>query len=194
MSSVVAAGRRGGVGALQLGGWLACALSRLTCYAGYPTIPNRNSARFSAMSRARLARTGRPAFINVRGMTGVISGIRGAIQIDADLRELVIEGTRELMDAVLTRNHIGVEDIISVLFTVTPDLCSAFPATAAREMGLHEVPLMCATEIDVPGAPPRMIRLLAHVESSLARSAVQHVYLRGAAVLRPDLALPGLPN
>jgi chorismate mutase len=127
-------------------------------------------------------------------MASVISGIRGAIQVDADLRELVIDGTRELMDAVLTRNHIGVADVISVLFTVTPDLCSAFPATAAREMGLHEVPLMCATEIDVPGAPPRMIRLLAHVESSLPRSAVQHVYLRGAAVLRPDLALPGLPG
>jgi chorismate mutase len=124
-------------------------------------------------------------------MVNVVSGIRGAIQIDADLPELVVDGTRELVAAMLGRNRIGPADVISILFTVTPDLSSAFPATAARAAGLHEVPLMCATEIDVPGALPRVIRLLAHVESSMPRSAVRHVYLRGATALRPDLALLG---
>ncbi len=121
----------------------------------------------------------------------MISGIRGATQIADDLPELITDATRELTAAVLTRNHLDAGDLISVLFTMTPDLRSAFPATAAREMGLHDVPLMCATEIAVPGALPRVIRLLAHVESPTPRSAVRHVYLRGAAALRPDVALSG---
>lgn len=124
----------------------------------------------------------------------VISGIRGAIQIADDVPELVVDGTRELMATVLARNHLDVGDLISVLFTMTPDLRSAFPATAAREMGLSDVPLMCATEIAVPGALPRVIRLLAHAESTVPRSAIRHVYLRGAAVLRPDVALSGRPE
>ena len=122
-------------------------------------------------------------------MANVISALRGAIQIDDDLPALVLDGTRELVATVLTCNHLDIADIISILFTMTPDLRSAFPAAGARELGLHDVPLMCATEIAVPGALPRVIRLMAHVESAMPRSAVRHVYLRGAAALRPDFAL-----
>ena len=79
------------------------------------------------------------------------------------------------------------EDLISVVLTATPDLTSEFPAYAARLAGLSDVPLLSATEIAVPGAMPRVIRLLAHVETDVPRSSVKHVYLRGAAALRTDL-------
>jgi chorismate mutase len=99
----------------------------------------------------------------------------------------VLEGSAELVRAVLERNVLSPDDIISILFTATPDLTAEFPAYAARLLGLTDVPLMCATEIAVPGAMPRVLRLLAHVETDLARADVRHVYLRGAAALRSDL-------
>ena len=116
-----------------------------------------------------------------------VRAIRGAIQVDADTRDTVLEGSAELVKAVLERNVLSPDDIISILFTATPDLTSEFPAYAARLLGLTDVPLMCATEIAVPGAMPRVLRLLAHVETELARADVRHVYLRGAAALRSDL-------
>lgn len=116
-----------------------------------------------------------------------VRAVRGAIQIDADARDLVLEATAELLSAVLERNGLSAEDLISVVFTATPDIRSEFPAYAARLMGITDVPLLCATEIDVPGAMPRVLRLLAHVDSELARADVRHVYLRGAAALRSDL-------
>jgi chorismate mutase len=88
---------------------------------------------------------------------------------------------------VLERNGLTQEDLVSIVFTATPDLTSEFPAYAARQLGFVDVPLMCATEISVAGAMPRVIRLLAHVETDLARADVKHVYLRGAAALRRDL-------
>jgi len=116
-----------------------------------------------------------------------VRAIRGAIQIDADTREDVLEGSAELVTAVLERNRLSADDIISILFTATPDLTAEFPAYAARLLGLTDVPLMCASEIAVPGAMPRVLRLLAHVETELDRADVRHVYLRGAAALRTDL-------
>ena len=113
--------------------------------------------------------------------------IRGAIQVDADTRDDVLEGSAELVKAVLERNGLSPDDVISILFTATPDLTSEFPAYAARLLGLVDVPLMCASEIAVPGAMPRVLRLLAHVETPLQRADVRHVYLRGAAALRTDL-------
>lgn len=113
--------------------------------------------------------------------------VRGAIQVDADEREQVLEASTELLSAVLERNRLTAADLISVIFTATPDLQSEFPAYAARQMGITDVPLLCAAEIAVPGAMPRVLRLLAHVESSLPRDEVRHVYLRGAAALRTDL-------
>lgn len=116
-----------------------------------------------------------------------VRAVRGAIQVDLDERDQVLEASTELLTAVLERNQLRSEDLISVLFTATPDLTSEFPAYAARMMGITDVPLLCASEIDVPGAMPRVLRLLAHVETDLSREAVRHVYLRGAAGLRTDL-------
>jgi chorismate mutase len=117
-----------------------------------------------------------------------VRAIRGAIQVDADERDQILEATAELVTAVMTRNDLTPDDVISVLFTVTPDLKSEFPALAARKLGFHAVPLMCATEIPVPHAMPRVVRLMAHVETARARDQIQHVYLRGAVALRQDIA------
>ena len=116
-----------------------------------------------------------------------VRAVRGAIQVDRDDRTEVLDATTELLAAVLERNALEPDDLISVVFTATPDLRSEFPAYAARQMGITNVPLLCAAEIDVPGAMPRVLRLLAHVETDLSRSEVRHVYLRGAAALRTDL-------
>ncbi len=116
-----------------------------------------------------------------------VRAVRGAIQVDADDRDEVLAATTELLLAVLERNALTPEDLISVVFTATPDLRSEFPAYAARQMGITDVPLLCAAEIDVPGAMPRVLRLLAHVETDRPRELMRHVYLRGAAGLRTDL-------
>jgi chorismate mutase len=117
-----------------------------------------------------------------------VRAVRGAIQVGRDDPAAIADGTAELLAEVIERNGVGADDIISVVFTVTPDLTSGFPAAAARALGLTDVPLLCATEIGVPGALPRVVRLLAHVESDRPRPAIRHVYLGGAAALRPDLA------
>ncbi len=117
-----------------------------------------------------------------------VRAIRGAIQVDADDRDAILDGTAELVTAVMTRNDLTPDDVISVLFTVTPDLTSECPALAARKLGFHAVPLMCATEIPVRGAMKRVVRLMAHVDTDRSRSEIQHVYLRGAAGLRLDIA------
>jgi chorismate mutase len=116
-----------------------------------------------------------------------VRAVRGATQVDADDRDQIRVATSELLTEVLARNEIRNEDLISIVFTATPDLHSEFPAIAARQMGLTDVPLLCATEIDVPGSLPRVLRLLAHVETDRSRADVEHVYLRGAVALRPDL-------
>lgn len=116
-----------------------------------------------------------------------VRAVRGATQVERDDRDLVLAAAGELVRAVLERNEIPYDALISVIFTATPDLTSEFPAYAARQLGITDVPLLCATEIDVPGAMPRVLRLLAHFETDLARSAVRHVYLHGAAALRTDL-------
>lgn len=117
-----------------------------------------------------------------------VRAIRGAIQVDVDDRDAILEATAELMAAVMSRNELTPDDVISVLFTVTPDLTSEFPALAARKLGFDAVPLMCATEIPVKGAMPRVVRLMAHVETDRTRAEIQHVYLRGAVALRLDIA------
>jgi chorismate mutase len=116
-----------------------------------------------------------------------VRAVRGAIQVDSDDRDQILEGTTELITEVLARNAIAMDDLISVLFTATPDLTAEFPAYAARKLGFSDVPLLCATEIAVPGAMPRVLRLLAHVETAKSRAELHHVYLRGAAALRRDL-------
>lgn len=116
-----------------------------------------------------------------------VRAIRGATQVDRDERDAIIEAAAELVRAVLERNTVDPADLISVIFTTTPDLTAEFPAYAARAIGITDVPLLCASEIDVPGAMPRVIRLLAHVESDRRRDDIRHVYLRGAQALRTDL-------
>ena len=117
-----------------------------------------------------------------------VRAIRGATTVAADEPALVLAATRELLAELLARNAVAHEDLISAVFTVTPDLTAAFPARAARELGWTDVPLLCAAEIPVPDALPRCVRVLLHVHSARARSAIAHAYLHGATVLRPDLA------
>lgn len=116
-----------------------------------------------------------------------VRAVRGATQVSADDRELLLTAAAELVQEVLDRNGLVPDDLISVVFTATPDLRSEFPAYAARQLGITDVPLLCATEIDVPGAMPRVVRLLAHVETTRSRAELRHVYLHGAAALRTDL-------
>jgi chorismate mutase len=116
-----------------------------------------------------------------------VRAIRGAIQVAANERDDILEGTAELVTEVLHRNAVDPAQLISIVFTATPDLTAEFPAYAARLMGLTDVPLLCSTEIAVPGAMPRVLRLLAHVETDAERAEIRHVYLRGAAALRTDL-------
>jgi chorismate mutase len=117
-----------------------------------------------------------------------VRAIRGATQLDMDEREHLLERSAELVTAVLEANELSSDDLISILFTVTPDLRSEFPAVAGRQIGLVDVPLICAREIDVPHALPRVVRLMVHTESPRSRDKIQHVYLHGAVSLRPDLA------
>ena len=117
-----------------------------------------------------------------------VRAIRGAIQIDADNADQMREAVVELMSAILDSNQLATKDLISVLFTCTPDLVSDFPAASARAMGLGEVPLLCAVEMAVPGSLPRTIRTLIHCESTRSQTEISHIYLRGAAALRKDIA------
>lgn len=117
-----------------------------------------------------------------------VRAVRGAIQLEETSAEAVREGAMRLVREVLDRNELSQDDLISVLLTSTPDLIGDFPAVGARMAGLTDVPLMCAVEIAVPGALPRVVRLMAHVETPRARDELVHVYLGGAVSLRPDLA------
>jgi chorismate mutase len=117
-----------------------------------------------------------------------IRGIRGATQIDADEPHLMRDAVVELMTEVIRANGLTTEDLISVIFTVTSDLRSDFPAASARSMGLGDVPLLCSTEIPVPGSLPRTIRALVHCQTERTQKQIAHIYLRGTTVLRKDLA------
>ena len=117
-----------------------------------------------------------------------VRAFRGATQLSADTKEEMRSAVVELLKEILLVNSLGHEDLISILFTATPDIQSDFPAAGVREFGLVDLPLICAQELDIKGALPRTIRLLIHANSSLSRAQISHVYLGGAAILRPDLA------
>ena len=115
-----------------------------------------------------------------------IWGVRGAAQAEANEAESILVATRELMSELLGRNQLEPADFVSVIFTVTDDLNAQFPAVAARELGLDQVPLLCNREMDVPGAMPRVIRVLAHYYGPADRDPV-HVYIGETQKLRADL-------
>jgi chorismate mutase len=117
----------------------------------------------------------------------VFRGIRGAITTEGDDTVSIARATKRLLAEMTRRNEVDLDDIASVLFTVTPDLRACFPALAAREMGWISVPMLHACEIDVPGALGRCIRVLMHVNTTRRATEIEHVYLDGATVLRPDL-------
>lgn len=116
-----------------------------------------------------------------------VRAVRGAITVDADTADAIRAATTELLGEVLRRNGLVADDLISMIFTTTPDLRAEFPAVAAREIGLTGVPLLCASEIDVPGALGKCIRVLVHANVADG-VAVRHVYLRDARQLRSDLS------
>ena len=115
-----------------------------------------------------------------------LRALRGATTVDANEAAAILEATEELVSAVLERNRLAPEDLVSCIFTCTEDLDAEFPAVAARRIGLSQVPLLCAREIPVPGALPRVIRLLLHCYPA-EDVEPQHVYLREAVSLRQDL-------
>ena len=115
-----------------------------------------------------------------------LRALRGATTVDANDADAILEATEELVIAVLERNRLAPDDLVSCIFTCTEDLDAEFPAVAARRIGLSSVPLLCAREIPVPGALPRVIRLLLHCYPAEGVEP-QHVYLREAVALRQDL-------
>ncbi|MDF6041594.1 chorismate mutase [Streptomyces sp. NPDC005318] len=117
-----------------------------------------------------------------------VRAVRGAVQLERDDAGHMDEQVRALLTAVLERNGLVADDLISIWFTATPDLHSDFPAAAARGIGIVDVPLICAQELDIDGAMPRVVRILAHVETYLAKAEIQHVYLGATAALRKDIA------
>jgi chorismate mutase len=116
-----------------------------------------------------------------------VRAARGAIVVAEDRAEVLLEATERLLSAMIERNGVEREDLVSILFTATEDLRSAFPAEAARRMGLGKVPLLCAREIPVDGSMPRVIRVLMHFHSERPLGEIEHVYLDGAESLRDDL-------
>ncbi len=118
----------------------------------------------------------------------MIRGVRGAICASANSREAIFDATRKLLIHMFAKNDIEIADIAAVFITATQDLNADYPAYVMREMGLKMVPLMCATEIDVPGALQRVIRILILVNTDKTQEQIKHLYVGDAARLRPDLA------
>ncbi|MBM7442083.1 chorismate mutase [Streptomyces sp. HB132] len=117
-----------------------------------------------------------------------VRAVRGAVQLERDEAGHMGERVSELLTALLERNQIVADDLISVWFTATPDLHSDFPAAAARGLGIVDVPLICAQELDIAGAMPRVVRIMAHVETCLSKAEISHVYLGATGALRKDIA------
>ena len=124
-----------------------------------------------------------------------VRAVRGATRVHVDEREPILAATRELVTALLERNQLKPDDVVSVVFTATRDLTAVAPALAARQLGLHEVALICAQEMWVAGSMERVVRLLAHIETERPREGVVNVYLRGTEVLRADVPpIPPIPG
>ena len=116
-----------------------------------------------------------------------LRAVRGATTVDEDAKEEILSATAELIEEMISRNDLVRDDLVSIVFTATPDLRAVFPAEAARGLGISDVPLLCARELDVEGAMPRCIRVLMHAYTERDLHAVRHVYLGDAKKLRSDL-------
>jgi chorismate mutase len=116
-----------------------------------------------------------------------VRALRGAITVAENDGAAIVEATVELLQTLWAKNGVQPDDLVSLIFTSTPDLDAEFPAAAARKLGISDVPLLCAREIDVPGAVPRCIRVLVHLYTDKDRGALRHVYLGDARQLRTDL-------
>ena len=115
-------------------------------------------------------------------------GVRGAITVEANTAEDMLEATSELLQRLIAANDIQPEQVVSAIFTTTTDLNAAFPARAARDLGWTDVALLCTHEMAVPGALPKVIRVLLHINTERAPDQLVHLYLKGAQQLRPDLS------
>lgn len=116
-----------------------------------------------------------------------IRAIRGAVTVQDDDRDSIVAETSNLLGEMMSRNGVSKDDLVSIIFTATPDLITEFPAAAARTIGISDIPLLCATEIDVKGAIGRCIRVMMHVYTDRDYSQLRHVYLGEARQLRTDL-------
>lgn len=117
----------------------------------------------------------------------MLRALRGATTVDDDTAEQVTDRVVTLLEAMFSRNDVDHDDVVSIVFTATDDVRSLFPAAAARTIGLGDVPMLCARELDIVGSTPRCIRVLVHLETSRRRADLRHVYLEGASMLRDDL-------
>ena len=116
-----------------------------------------------------------------------LRALRGATSVQANDAEQIEDATARLLAEMLERNGVEPGDLVSLIFTATPDLDAAFPAAAARRLGLGDIPLLCAQEIPVPGSLPRCVRVLMHLYSERDYASLRHVYLGEARRLREDL-------
>ncbi len=119
-----------------------------------------------------------------------IFALRGATTVESDDPDQIDSRTQEMMSLLMSRNQLVADDLVSILFSLTPDVRSRNPATATRAMGLTDVPLIGVQEADIDGMLPRCIRVMIHIEADRQRSSLRHVFLHGAKVLRPDLVEP----
>ncbi|CAB4804632.1 unannotated protein [freshwater metagenome] len=128
-----------------------------------------------------------PRTANLSLMSTQVLALRGAITLERDDRDHLLERVERLLTEMIERNSLSSEDLISILFTATPDIHSVFPAVAARQMGLGDVPLICAQELSIDDSMPLCVRVLMHTNTELTRSELRHVYLEEARTLRDDL-------
>jgi len=115
-----------------------------------------------------------------------VRGIRGAITVEENTKQEILAATKQLLSSMLQENEVQIEEIASVIFSVTKDLNAEFPAAAAREMGWNNLPLLCTYEIDIPGSLPKCIRILIHLNTEKSQSQIKHIYLKEATTLRRD--------
>lgn len=117
-----------------------------------------------------------------------VRAIRGAITVSDNTKSSILEGTKELLVEIIKRNELDKSSVVSAIFSVTNDLNATFPAIAAREIGWNDISLMCTTEIDVPDSLKSCVRVLIHFNTDKMNDEIKHVYLKGATILRPDIA------